>query len=87
LSRAGVDLADRPVAAQPLAGEGVAAQHREDGQHLGGEGLVEIDEVDVLKVQTSALQRLRHREGRPHQELIGRVDPHVGPSSGWSPAA
>jgi hypothetical protein len=43
----GIDGAHGLVAAQPLAGEGVAAEHLQDREHLRGEGLVHVHEVDV----------------------------------------
>ena len=77
----GIDRADRVLATQSRAGEGVAAQHLEDAQHLRRERLVHVHEVDRAQLEPRALQRLRHGERGPHQQLVCRIDTGVRPGA------
>ena len=39
------------------------------GEHLRGEGLVDLDQPEIAPGDPGALERLRHRVDRTHQEL------------------
>ena len=57
---------DRRRQAQPV-GPGLRAPGLHVGEHLGGERLVDLHQSQLLQVSSGALQRLGHREDRPHQ--------------------
>src|SRR3989304_896663 len=59
--RAAVDVHLRPVEAELAA----------VGQHLGGEGLVDLDEVEVLDGHRRALEELAHALDRGEEEPLG----------------
>src|SRR3990172_11741206 len=59
--RAAVDVHLRPVEAELAA----------VGQHLGGEGLVDLDEVKVLDGHRRALEQLAHALDRGEEEPLG----------------
>ena len=65
---------DRPaVDVQPL---GIQAELAIDGEHLGGEGLVQLDEVDVLQGHARLLGELAHGRHRtdPHDRGVDALD-------------
>ena len=45
-------------------------------EHLAGEGLVQLPEVDVLDLEPMPLQQARHREHRPDAHLVGLAAGH-----------
>ncbi len=52
---------------------GIEAQLAEDGEHLRGERLVQLDEADVFKRQAGQLQRLRNRRHRADAHDVRRA--------------
>ena len=67
-----VHLADRSRQAQPL-GPGLRAPGLHVGEHLRGEGLVDLDQAQVAPGDAGALERARHRVDRTHEELPARI--------------
>ena len=43
-------------------------------QHLGRERFVDLDQPEIGPGEPGALERQRHRVGRPHEELPARID-------------
>ena len=77
LSRSGSTSPTGRGAAEPLR-ELRAGERLEVARHLRGEGLVHLDEVDVLQAHPGAVERDGRGVGRALQELVGRVDGGVG---------
>src|SRR5215510_3619885 len=51
------------------------ASHRlQVGQHLGGEGLVHVEEIDVFQAESSLRERFLGRKRRRGQELPAWID-------------
>src|SRR5687767_7661697 len=72
-----IDLTNRLPDARascPLVG----IQSAQVRQHLGREGLVHFDEVDVLQRQPRPRERDGCREDRRHQQLLARIERGVG---------
>src|SRR5881396_909714 len=72
-ARAGhaVGVADRDRAAVRVELLGVDAEAVAAVDDLRGEGLVQLDDVDVLELEPRMLEQLRHREDRPDPHLVG----------------
>src|SRR5437667_12134155 len=72
-ARAGhaVGVADRDRAAVRVELLGVDAEAVPAVDDLRGEGLVQLDDVDVLELEPRLLEPLRHRDGRPDPHLVG----------------
>src|SRR2546425_1936302 len=65
----GVPDGDRAaVRVEPL---GIDAEPVAAVDDLRGEGLVQLDDVDVLELHARVLEQLRHREDRPDAHLVG----------------
>ena len=43
----------------------------ENRQHLGREGLVQLDDLDLIKLETRRIERTRHCQGRSQQHRPG----------------
>src|SRR5438876_5812981 len=56
------------VRVEPLGVDAEAVAAVDD---LRGEGLVQLDDVDVLELHARVLEQLRHREDRPDAHLVG----------------
>src|SRR5213595_2342996 len=72
-ARAGhaVGVADRDRAPVRVELLGVDAEAVAAVDDLRGEGLVQLDDVDVLELEPRMLEQLRHREDRPDPHLVG----------------
>src|SRR5436309_8839624 len=71
-ARAGhpVGVPDRDRAAVRVEPLGVDAEAVAAVDDLRGEGLVQLDDIDVLELQARVLEQLRHREDRPDPHLV-----------------
>src|SRR5436309_11975148 len=71
-ARAGhpVRVPDGDLAAVRVEPLGVDAEAVAAVDDLRGEGLVQLDDVDVLELQARVLEQLRHREDRPDPHLV-----------------
>ncbi len=69
-----VDRAERRVQPKALLAECGVLPGRERAEHLGGEGLVDLVEVEVLQGQLVALEQPRHRVGGRHQQALALDD-------------
>ena len=67
---AGIDAAQRRVQAEAGLAVVLALPRAQRAQHLRGEGFVDLVEVEVLQRQAVALEHLRHRDGRRHQQAF-----------------
>src|SRR3546814_1070683 len=65
-----VDPAQRRVQAEAGLAVILALPRPQRAQHLGGEGFVDLVQVEVLQAQPVALQHLRHGDGRRHQQAF-----------------
>jgi hypothetical protein len=72
-----VDLTDR-VGESGALGPIARQESSEVAQHLRGERLVHLDEIDVGKRQSRALQRRRRGEHGAHEQLLARIERRVG---------
>ena len=78
-----------PMAIAPprtLTFDSSICEHPDAGHRLGGKGLVELDQVDVVKCQAGALERFLsggHGAGAHH----GGIDAGDGRGSHLAPAA
>src|SRR5207249_9744580 len=70
-SRHPVGMADRYRAAVRIETVGIEAEPVAAVERLRGEGLVELDDVDVVEIQTHLLEQLGHREHGPDAYLVG----------------
>src|SRR2546422_2613777 len=72
-ARAGhsVRMPDRDRAAVRVEPLGVDAEAVAAVDDLRGEGLVQLDDVDVLELEPRMLEQLRHREDGPDPHLVG----------------
>ena len=75
----GVDGAGGFVAAEAGFGKGIGCHHLEHGEHLRGEGFVQVDKVGVGERDAGAVERAGDGEGGSHQQLVGGVDADVAP--------
>ncbi|MCW0417635.1 hypothetical protein NB689_003389 [Xanthomonas sacchari] len=71
-----IDLPQRRVQAQPGAAVVLALPGTQGAQHLRGEGLVDLVDVEVLQAQAVALEHLRHGHGRRHQQAFAVHEIH-----------
>src|SRR5271157_5286668 len=62
---------DRP--AVDVDARGIEMCFLDDGQRLGGEGLVQLDHINVVELESGHLQRLRDREDWANAHLLGFV--------------
>ena len=69
-----VDRAERLVEAEALAAELGVLPRRERRQDLGGERLVDLEEVEVLEGEAGALEHPRDRVGGRHEQPVVAVD-------------
>ena len=69
-----IDGAERRVEAELLLAERRVFPGGQRREHLAGEGLVDLVEVEVLQRQAIALQHARHGVGRCHQQAFGAAD-------------
>ncbi len=65
-----VDRAERGVEAEPLLAEDRVLPGLQRAQHLGGERLVDLVEVEVAEPEAVALEHPRHRVGGGHQQAL-----------------
>ena len=61
------------VAAEAVAAEGRVLPGLQRAEHLGGEGLVDLVEVEVAEAAADAVEHARHRVGRRHQQPLALV--------------
>ena len=66
--------AERLLASEPLAAEGLVLPGLQRAEHLGREGLVDLVEVEVLQREAGAVEHARHRVGGRHQQALALVD-------------
>src|SRR3984893_17265353 len=71
-------LSDRLRPGEVFVGELLRPPGLQVREHLRGEGLVDLHQVDVAQLHAGALQRLGRRERRRLQELPGRIDGRIG---------
>ena len=71
-----VDAAQRRVQAQAVAAVILALPRTQGAQHLRGKGFVDLVDVEVLQGQAVALEHLRHRDGRCHQQAFAMHEVH-----------
>src|SRR2546422_9636464 len=89
-ARAGhaVGVADRDRAAVRVELRGVDAEAVPAVDDLRGEGLVQLDDVDVLELEPRVLEQLRHREDRADPHLVGLAgDEHAAAEEAERPHA
>src|SRR3954447_25839516 len=79
-----IDLAERLVAAEALAAEHRVGPRLERAEHLRGERLVDLVEVELRQAQPGAREHPRHRVHRRHQQTLaaGDVVDRGGPGLG-----
>ena len=65
-----VDRPERPVEAEPLRAVRLVLPRGERGQHLGGERLVDLVEVEVAQGETGAGEHARYGVGGRHQQPL-----------------
>src|SRR5690606_6637685 len=71
-----VDPAQRRIQAQAVAAVVLALPRAQGAQHLGGEGFMDLVDVEILQGEVVALEHLGHGHGRGHQQALAMDEVH-----------
>ena len=69
-----IDLSDRAVAAQPIAAKFLIIEELQHRQHLGREGLVQLDDLDLIELEPGRVEDARYGQSRSQEELLDGIE-------------